>query len=142
VAEGAKGCFERFAAVLEQGYRDRRYSAASFYGVDAHALQHPEIHGKKNNAAHLLRLCWVIEYDAHAQSGTVPAWWQRYTARTDIPILAPPTARGLVTVVDLATAATPDAYASGMRGWAEAVYAAWDAHHRWARGELARMLPP
>lgn len=141
VAEGAKGCFELFAAVLEQGYSDRRYSAATFYGVDAHALQHPEIHGKKNNAAHLLRLCWVFERDAHMYSGTVPAWWQRYTARSDLPILAPPATRGAITVVDLAHPATPEAFAGGMRRWAEAVYAAWNAHHAWAQRELARILP-
>ena len=66
-------------------------------------------------------------------------WWQRYTARTDLPMLAPPAARGAVTVIDLSAAATPEAYARGMRRWAEAVYAAWDVHHRWAMRELARI---
>ena len=140
VAEGVKGCFEHFSALLTRGYNDPRYGAAIFYGVDAHALQHPEIHGKKNNAGHLLRLCWLIEHDAHAHSATVPAWWQRYTARADIPVLEPPGQRGSITVADLSDAATPEEYRALMRQWAEAVYAAWAAHHQWARRELARVF--
>lgn len=133
VAEGVKGCWELYSAVLSRTYGDGRYGGA-FYGVDAHALQHPEVHGKKNNAAHLLRLCWVLERGA--QSGGVPAWWQRYLARADVPLLAPPQARGKITVVDVASAATPAAYAAQMRRWAEEVYAAWSAHHGWARRAL------
>jgi hypothetical protein len=76
VANGVKGCFERFSTGLTRGYSDRRFSPATFYGVDAHALQHPEIHGKQQMCSILLRRCWVIERNAHAQSGTVPDWWQ------------------------------------------------------------------
>jgi hypothetical protein len=55
IREGVKGCFALFSEVNIRGYSQAGYGN-SFYGVDAHALQHPEIHGKKNNAAHLLRL--------------------------------------------------------------------------------------
>jgi hypothetical protein len=140
VAEGVKGCFELFAAVNMQGYGDATRGGATFYGVDAHALQHPEIHGKKNNAAHLLRLCWIFEHNAHAHAGGVPAWWQRYLARSDIPLLDPPAQRGALTVADAAHSATAEEYATCMRRWAEAVYAAWAPHHAWARRELARAL--
>jgi hypothetical protein len=140
VAEGVKGCWELYSQLLGRAYGDQRYGGATFYGVDAHALQHPELHGKKNNAAHLLRLCWVFERDAHATSGAVPAWWQRYLARSDVPLLAPPRGRGSITVADVAGAASPEEYAALMRRWAEDVYAAWAAHHGWARRELALAL--
>ena len=63
IAEGVKGCFELFSEVGIRGQNQPGYGN-SFYGVDPHALQHPEIHGKKNNAAHLLRLHWIFEHGA------------------------------------------------------------------------------
>jgi hypothetical protein len=140
VAEGLKGCFELFAALGARGYNDPAWTAPFFYGVDAHALQHPEVHGKKNNAAHLLRLHWIFAHDAHAQAGTVPRWWQRYLAHYAVPRLEPPAARGALTVVDVAAAAFPEEYTVLLRAWAESVYQAWSAHHDWARRELARVL--
>ncbi|MBC8077681.1 MAG: hypothetical protein H7Y32_16515 [Chloroflexales bacterium] len=137
---GREGLLGAVLRLLNRAYSDPRYGGATFYGVDAHALQHPELHGKKNNAAHLLRLCWVIERDAHAQSGTVPAWWQRYLARSDVPLLAPPKVRGSITVVDVAGAANPAQYAALMRRWAEDVYADWWAHDDWAQRELERIF--
>src|SRR4051812_25751279 len=52
VAESVKGCWEAFTGLSERAYSEPIIMAAHFYGVDAHALQHPEIHGRKNNAAH------------------------------------------------------------------------------------------
>lgn len=140
VAEGLKGCFELFAELGLRRYNDPAGDPPFFYGVDAHALQHPEVHGKKNNAADLLRLHWIFAHDAHAHAGTVPRWWQHYLAHYDVPRLEPPVARGDVTVVDVAAAATPDEYTVLLRAWAEAVYQAWSLHHDWARRELARVL--
>ncbi len=141
VNEGVKGCFELFSELCARGYTDPHYGAATFYGVDAHALQHPEIHGKKNNAAHLLRLHWIFERGAYMHSGVVPAWWQQYLQCGDVPLLTPPTQRGTITVVEVARAQTPQAYATLMQQWARTVYDAWHTHHAWARRELARLLP-
>lgn len=140
VEAGLQGCFELFSEVCVLGYSDPRYSGATFYGVDAHALQHPEIHGKKNNAAHLLRLSWIFEYKEYGRSGTVPKWWQEYTQRSDLPYLEPPQARGELTVVDVAGAKTPQAHAELMQQWALSVYQAWHTHHAWAQRELSRIF--
>jgi hypothetical protein len=140
VDEGVKGCFELFSELCVLGYTNPEYGAATFYGVDAHALQHPEIHGKKNNAGHLLRLHWIFERGEHARSGSVPTWWQQYLHRPDIPILEAPTSRGTMTVVDVAKAKTPQQYADLMQRWAVLVYGAWQVHHDWARRELACIL--
>jgi hypothetical protein len=140
VETGVQGCFELFAQVCALGYSDPHYRQANFYGVDAHALQHPEIHGQKNNALHLLRLSWIFEYNAHAHSGTVPRWWQDYARRGDIPLLAPPVERGQLTIVEVTAASTPAAQAELMRQWAWSVYRAWRSHHAWARAELKRIF--
>lgn len=142
IHEGLKGCFEVFSELCARGYNDPRYGAATFYGVDAHALQHPEIHGKKNNAGHLLRLCWVFEYGQERHSGTVPKWWQGYLQRNDIIYLPPPRQRGKLTVVEVAGAQTPEQHAALMKQWALAVYEAWNVHHEWARSELKKILLP
>lgn len=140
VAEGLKGCFELFSELCVLGYSDPAYGAATFYGVDAHALQHPEIHGKKNNAAHLLRLCWIFERNEHRQAGLVPSWWQRYLERNDVPVLDPPPSRGQITVADVAPTQTPEEHARLMRRWALSVYEAWSPHHDWARRTLKEIL--
>jgi hypothetical protein len=140
VEEGLKGCFELFAELCARGYTDPQYGAATFYGMDAHALQHPEIHGKKNNTGHLLRLCWIFERGAQAQSGTVPKWWQTYIGRNDIISLEPPLDRGKMTVVEVAAAKTPEEYEALMQQWALSVYKAWHGHHDWAKSELARIF--
>jgi hypothetical protein len=140
VNEGVKGCFELFSELCALGYTNSQYGAVTFYGVDAHALQHPEIHGKKNNAAHLLRLHWIFARGAYTQSGVVPTWWQQYLQRRDVPRLAPPTRRGTITVTEVAGAQSPQAYADLMQQWAHNVYDAWHMHHEWARRALARLL--
>ncbi|NJN98112.1 MAG: hypothetical protein HC875_30525 [Anaerolineales bacterium] len=140
VKAGVKGCFELFAEVCALGYSDPRYSAATFYGVDAHALQHPEIHGKKNNAAHLLRLCWIFETGQFEHSGVSPHWWQTYLQRGDIPLLTPPAERGHLTVVDVSAALTPAEHAQLMQQWALSVYQAWHSHHDWAKRELKKIF--
>ena len=141
VSEGVKGCFELFSELCLYGYTDLQYRSALSYGVDAHALQHPEIHGRKNNAAHLLRLHWMFERGGHAEGTVNPIWWQAYLQHSDVPILEPPPERGTITVVDVAPAQTPQTYAVLMERWATDVYRAWSLHHEWAREELARLIP-
>ncbi len=142
IEEGVKGCFELFSEVCALAYSNPAYGRSLFYGVDAHALQHPEIHGKKNNAAHLLRLHWVLTAKERPDGGQLPAWWQAYLNREDIPHLEPPRNRGEITVVDVAFADNPEAFAQGMEKWARSVYDAWEAHHAWAAAELARIFGP
>ena len=90
VNEGVRGCFELFSSLLILPHNDPAYGGANFYGVDAHALQHPEIHGKKNNAAHLLRLCWVFEHGKESSGNTLPKWWQHHLKRAEVPDLIEP----------------------------------------------------
>jgi len=140
VAEGVKGCWELYAGLGERAYADPAYATATFYGVDAHALQHPEIHGIKNNAAHLLRLHWIFSRHAYVQANTVPRWWQAYLQSNNIPHLDSPPQRGDITVVQVAAAPSAPAYAAAMQAWGRAVYDAWAIHHGWAERTLAALL--
>lgn len=142
ITDGLKGCFEQFAELGTKSYVNPNYGRSYFYGVDAHALQHPEIHGKKNNAAHLLRLCWLFAYDQHEQSHLVPKWWQQYLSRAEIPILEPPLfkQRGNITIATILQAQNDEEHLQLMRDWAESVYQAWQAHHDWAKAELTQIF--
>jgi hypothetical protein len=142
VREGLKGCFELFLERCTLGYAPPEYRQAMFYGVDAHALQHPEIHGRKSIAGHLLRLHWIFEHGEHARVGRVPQWWQQYLECEEIQYLEPPKLRGAVTVTDevLVAAETAREHAAAMQYWAWSVYQAWHEHHEWAAETLARAL--
>jgi hypothetical protein len=139
IHNGVQGCFEVFGDIMARGYTDPVYGAATDYCVDAHALQHPEIHGKKNNAAHILRLCWMLEHEGATRGSTIPRWWQQYLAREQVPLLDPPVQRGALTVTDLQHAVNAAEHLQLARRWAEAVWAAWSPHHAWVRTELRRL---
>ena len=62
VTGGAEGCFALFNEVLAREYGDPAYGAVNLLNADAYVLQHPEDHGIKNNAFHLIRLCWLLEH--------------------------------------------------------------------------------
>ena len=132
--DGAEGCRTAFYAILAREFSDPAYGAVNLLTVDAHALQHPEDHGVKNNAFHLLRLCWLLEYGGDPRLGKGPHWLQRhFEGDVDVPALDPPIQRGAVTVVDVLDTDTPQEHSSQVRRWAESVWEAWRDHHDWAR---------
>lgn len=61
----SKGVFECFniyshaLGLVDLG--DPKYHTPRFLSVDAHALQHPEVHGRWNNHLHLTRLHLIID---------------------------------------------------------------------------------
>jgi hypothetical protein len=141
VLNGVQGCFELYTELSVSAVAQAAPLAASTYRVNAHALQHPEIHGKTNNAAHLLWLCWLFEFDGDASVPGGPPWWRR-AGRGDVPMLVAPEVRGGLTVVDVAQATSPEEHLRLAERWARAVYGAWQAHHGWARREVQRQWAP
>jgi hypothetical protein len=136
---GREGCFQLFAELAALEYSDPALGAVNLLAVDAHALQHPEDHGKKNNAFHLVRLCWILEHNGDAALGGGPRWLQvRFDGNPALPGLTPPEARGTVTVADVVTARTPEEQAEQVWRWARSVWQAWDAYHGWARDWVER----
>jgi hypothetical protein len=134
VAGGTEGCRRLFHQLLAQEYSDPAYGAVNLLAVDAHALQHPEDHGVKNNGFHLARLCWLLEHGGSAALGAGPRWLQAsFDGHMEPPVLDPPRDRGSVTVADVHGASSPEDHAARVRRWAASVWEAWSAHHAWAR---------
>jgi hypothetical protein len=137
VPGGTEGCFALFYQVVALEYSDPAYGAVNLLSVDAHALQHPEDHGIKNNAFHLIRLCWLLERNGDPRIGQGPRWLQvQFDGNPQLPILEPPPNRGAVTIVDVYGAASPDDHAERVHRWARSVWEAWSAYHEWARQRL------
>ena len=109
VPGGVAGCFALFGQIMALEYSDPAYGAVNLLAVDAHALQHPEDHGVKNNPFHLIRLCWLLEHGGDPRLGQGPRWLQvQFDGNPEIPVLEPPADRGKVTVVDVYGAASAD----------------------------------
>ncbi len=135
---GDDGCRAAFGEVLARGYSDRAYGAVHLLTVDAHALQHSEWHAPRSNDVHLVRLCWLIERGGESAIGTRGPL-EVAAARGglgDWPFLDPPRDRGPLTIADVWGAVGLAEHCDRARDWARSVWAAWGAHHAWARKRL------
>ena len=97
--------------------------------VDAYAAQHPVADGSGIGLAFaLIGLHLALDQgwrgdqvrDAHQALAGVPRAWPRFD---------PPANRGSMTVFDVAMAASPEAHAELVQGWAADVWQAW-GHQR------------
>lgn len=134
---GAHDCRELFHAVLALEYSDPAYGAVNLLTVDAHALQHLEDHGVKNNAFQLVRLCWLLERRGDPKIGQGPRWLQAaFDDHPELPVLTPPARRGALTSTDVYGAPNPEEHTRRAYRWARSLWEAWRVHHHWARGWL------
>jgi hypothetical protein len=141
VAGGVEGCVSLFNEILTLEYTNPEYGAVHLLTCDAHPLQHSEIHGKKNNPFHLLRLCWLLEHNGDPKIGQGPRWLQNhFNGMPELPILIPPTDRGKMTVVDVHKAKDAKEHAQLVKQWGISVWQAWNTHHQWARQTLIKIL--
>ena len=138
---GLEGCQNLFATLLAREYTDFAYAKMNSFTVDAHALQHPEVHGVKN-IAHLIRLCWLIEHNGNPHIGMHgPPWFVKHLdGDYRPPPLEIPKNRGAITVVEVAQAQTSEAYEKLARAWGRSAWDAFALHHHWARSELRQIL--
>jgi hypothetical protein len=81
---------------------------------------------------HLVGLCLVLErrfpVDAAVRAIARLAS-QGFDHGQEFPWLEPPADRGLVTVIDIVTAADADAHVREMKRWADSAWGAWKEHH-------------
>jgi hypothetical protein len=130
-----------FHTVLEREYRDAAFGEAHLFTVDAYALQHSEEHGPRSNAFHLMRPCWLLEYDGNPSIHQVRKGGRAFSSAREetyreFPFLTAPEKRGELTVACVLAAKTPNEHAAMARAWGEAVWKAWYNHHRWARAQV------
>lgn len=102
-----------------------------FLIVDAHTLQHPEIHGRWNNHFHLTRLHLIFRYQVnwtYQLSPKLSDHLNRYKMKHPNEYLTPPPAlyRGTITTTDVQD--SKDVKKIVMQ-WAQEVYSVYQDHH-------------
>lgn len=105
-----------------------------FINVDAHALQHPEIHGRWSNHFHLTRLNLILDKKQswdYKKSPLLSDYLNAYKLNRpneflDIP---QPHERGILTAKDLTKAQTANECIELIKQWADEVYHSWNSSH-------------
>jgi hypothetical protein len=142
VERGVAECIELLGELAGRVRHEKAYGEAHLFSVDAHALQHPEVHGRLNNHVHLLSLCLMLERGASAALGSRKPAVEKFLALgREWPALLPPPvgARGALTVEQVGRA-TAEERPGLARRWAEDVWNRWRPHQAWARRTLDRLM--
>lgn len=105
-----------------------------FLSVDAHALQHPEIHGRWSNHFHLTRLNLIVDKKQtwdYKKSPLLSNYLNEYKLDKPNELLTvpKPLERGRITAKDVSHAITAEECAELIKSWTNAVYDAWHANH-------------
>ncbi|MFO1372958.1 MAG: DUF5946 family protein [Candidatus Competibacteraceae bacterium] len=86
VPNGVQGCFELYTELAMRPTAQAAPLAASTYRVNAHALQHPEIHGKTTDAVHGTRNNQLLPSGVYDEaSGRLPSRMVQVAAITNAP---------------------------------------------------------
>lgn len=116
-----------FSSVAHHIYR--------FLIVDAHTLQHPEIHGRWNNHFHLSRLHLIFKYNvkwAYELSPHLSNCLNKYKVNKQNEYLIPPEVfdRGAITSSDILREDISEKEVKVLiKKWALEVYNKWNAYH-------------
>ena len=106
-----------------------------FMIVDAHTLQHPEIHGRWNNHFHLSRLHLIFEYEikwTYKLSPKLSDYLNKYKVQNENEYLIPPELlkRGNITTTDIKEKSNNETECKQMiTNWALEVYEKWSDNH-------------
>ena len=106
-----------------------------FLIVDAHTLQHPEIHGRWNNHFHLTRLHLIFKYQVqwtYQHSPKLSDHLNQYKKQKQAEFILPPPVlqRGTITTTDVLKQSTsPEACKAIIEQWAREVYNTFDRYH-------------
>ena len=106
-----------------------------FLIVDAHTLQHPEIHGRWNNHFHLTRLHLILKYEvrwSYQLSPMLSNYLNQYKATRQDEYLQVPAGlkRGEITTTDvLSRSQDEEGCKLAIHDWAREVYHVWSDSH-------------
>ncbi|MCZ8217738.1 MAG: DUF5946 family protein [Cyclobacteriaceae bacterium] len=133
--KGIFDCMDNYNSGLQLlDFNNSEYHISRFLSVDAHALQHPEIHGRWSNHFHLTRLNLILDKKQHwdyKKSPLLSDYLNNYKQNRPNEFLAlpKPLERGKITAKDLIKSITADECVELIKKWADEVYQAWSFNH-------------
>ncbi len=137
-AQMAKGVLE-CVSIYEQAFQlfdlsDQQSLGYRFLSVDAHALQHPEIHGHWSSHFHLTRLHLMLKLQVewnYRQSVQLNHYLNQFQLdrRNKYLVLPPAGMRGTITAKEVFSTADVEVCKRRINKWACQVYDAWSANH-------------
>jgi hypothetical protein len=133
--KGIFECMENYNNGLQHlDFNNSEHHISFFLNVDAHALQHTEIHGRWSNHFHLTRLNLMIDKKQswdYKKSPLLSDYLNNYKQnRPNEFLIGPkPLERGKKTAKDLAKATTADECVELIKKWADEVYHSWNSSH-------------
>jgi hypothetical protein len=128
-------CMENYnSGLLFFDFNNPKFHLYRFLSVDAHALQHPEIHGRWSNHFHLTRLHLILEKKQtwdYNKSPLLSDYLNRYKSNKPNEFLKVPESlnRGKITAKDLIRVTTAEDCAELIAKWATEVYDSWSSNH-------------
>lgn len=132
---GVHECMEIFNLGFQSiDYNDPENHMYRFFIVDAHTLQHPEIHGRWSNHFHLARLHLIFKYNvawSYKLSPKLSDSLNQYKEQKQNEYLVSPEPlkRGTITSTDVLEVAQDEIKCKSMiRSWAMDVYEAWNTN--------------
>lgn len=133
--KGIFDCMDNYNNGLQLlDFNNSEHHIPRFLSVDAHALQHPEIHGRWSNHFHLTRLNLILEKKQtwdYRKSPMLSDYLNNYKLNGPNEFLSipKPLERGNTTAKDLTTATTAHECVELIYKWADEVYHAWSSSH-------------
>lgn len=126
-------CMENYNNGLMLDFSNPDFHLTRFMSVDAHALQHPEIHGRWSNHFHLTRLNLIFDKKIAWNYGLSPLlsdYLNKYKVQhpDEVLITPKPMERGNITTKDLLNATSIAESIQLVKSWAYAVYESWEAN--------------
>ncbi|MEE9361156.1 MAG: DUF5946 family protein [Cellulophaga sp.] len=138
VIEGIKECVDTFnkgfVSIID--FYNPNNTIYKFLSVDAHTLQHSEIHGRWNNHLHLTRLHLIFNYETNWTYESTPKLSKclnkyKQTHLDEYLIPPRPLERGLLTISEIMNQSINEHKCKEMiRKWAQEVYKSWEKHHK------------
>jgi Family of unknown function (DUF5946) len=110
------------------------YHQVRFLSIDAHALQHSEIHGRWSNHFQLTRLNLILEKQviwSYKKSPLLSDYLYEYKSirPNEYLILPKPSERGNITAKDFTKIRRAEECVGLIQKWAKEVYQAWRSNH-------------
>ncbi|MBC2845232.1 DUF5946 family protein [Winogradskyella flava] len=133
---GVRECLEIFNLGFQEiDFSDTKNYIYRFLIVDAHTLQHPEIHGRWNNHFHLSRLHLIFKYNikwTYKLSPQLSDYLNKYKLHNQGEYLNPPKIleRGNIRTTDIIEKSTNETSCKDLiKKWALEVYNKWNNSH-------------